>query len=72
MANGKRQSTNVFLFRIDIDPNETTNLFTKHFQVAERLVSKLIAYRKLQPESSVDIYSGGREAFEAPKDWLIK
>ena len=61
-----------FLFRIDIDPNETTNLFTKHFQVAERLVSKLIAYRKLQPESSVDIYSRGREAFEAPKDWLIK
>ena len=61
-----------FLFRIDIDPNETTNLLKKNFLVAEQLAAKLIDYRRLQPESSVDIYSKGRKGFNAPKDWQVK
>ena len=61
-----------FLFRIDIDPNETTNLLKKNFLVAEQLAAKLIDYRRLQPESSVDIYSKGRKGFNAPKGWQVK
>ena len=68
----KTQKHECFLFRIDIDPNETTNLLKKNFLVAEQLAAKLIDYRRLQPESSVDIYSKGRKGFNAPKDWQVK
>ena len=61
-----------YLFRIDIDPNETTNLLMADFPVAERLAAKLIDYRRLQPSTSIEIYSRGREAFRAPKGWMVK
>ena len=61
-----------FLFRIDRDPNETTDLLGQHPKVAADLAKKLITFRRLQPETSVDIYGAGRRQFKAPKDWRIK
>jgi len=61
-----------FLFRIDRDPNETTNLLAEHPGVAARLAGKLIAHRRLQPKVSVDVYGAGRKAFTVPKDWMIR
>ena len=61
-----------FLFRIDRDPNETIDLLGQHPKVAADLAKKLIAFRRLQPEFSVDIYGAGRRQFKAPKDWRIK
>ena len=61
-----------FLFRIDRDPNETIDLLGQHPKVAADLAKKLIAFRRLQPEFSVDIYGVGRRQFKAPKDWRIK
>ncbi len=68
----KTEKHKLHLFRIDIDPNETTNLFVKNPKVADRLARKLVAFRRLQPKNSIDVYSIGRGSFKVPKDWLIK
>jgi len=74
ISNGKWKTANHerFLFRIDLDPNETTDLLTEHPGVASRLAKKLIDYRRLQPKTSVDIYGEGKGQFKAPKDWRVK
>ena len=74
IAGGEWQSAKHerFLFRIDRDPNETTNLLAEHPGVAMRLARKLIAHRRLQPKVSVDVYGAGRKAFTTPKDWVIR
>ena len=61
-----------FLFRIDRDPNETTNLLAAHPGVATQLATKLIAHRRLQPKISVEVYGAGRKAFTAPDNWIIR
>ena len=68
----KTQKHERYLFRIDRDPNETTDLLKQHPKIANRLAEKLIAYRRLQPKTVVDIYGAGRRIFEVPKDWLVK
>ena len=74
IATGEWQSAkhDRFLFRIDRDPNETTNLLTTHPGVAVRLAKKLIVHRRLQPKVSVGDYNTGRQMFIAPKDWIIR
>ena len=74
IANGKWKTKKHerFLFRIDRDPNETTNLLKQHPKVAADLAKKLITFRRLQPETSVEIYGAGRGQFKAPKDWRVK
>ena len=74
IAGGEWQSVKHerFLFRIDRDPNETTNLLAAHPGVATRLARKLIAHRRLQPKVSVDVYGEGRKTFAIPKDWVIQ
>ena len=61
-----------FLFRIDRDPNETTDLLSRHPEVAERLAVKLVAHRKLQPPGGVGVYNAGRKKFKAPADWVVR
>ena len=61
-----------FLFRIDRDPNETTNLLEQHPKVAAGLAKKLTTFRRLQPKTAVKIYGEGRRQFKAPKDWRVK
>ena len=61
-----------FLFRIDRDPNETTDLLSRHPEVAARLAKKLVAHRKLQPPDGVGVYNAGRKKFKAPRDWVGK
>ncbi|SVC68301.1 uncharacterized protein METZ01_LOCUS321155, partial [marine metagenome] len=61
-----------FLFRIDRDPNETTDLLSRHPEVADRLAGKLVAHRKLQPPGGVGVYNAGRKNFKAPADWVVR
>ena len=61
-----------FLFRIDRDPNETTDLLSRYPEVADRLAKKLVSHRKLQPQDGVDVYNAGRKKFKAPKNWVVK
>jgi len=61
-----------FLFRIDRDPNETTDLLSRHPEVAAQLARKLVAHRKLQPPDGVGVYNAGRKKFKAPTDWVVK
>ena len=61
-----------FLFRIDRDPNETTDLLSRYPEVAARLAKKLVSHRKLQPQDGVDVYNAGRKKFKAPKNWVVK
>ena len=61
-----------FLFRIDRDPNETTDLLSRYHEVAARLAKKLVSHRKLQPQDGVDVYNAGRKKFKAPKNWVVK
>jgi arylsulfatase B len=61
-----------FLFRIDRDPNETTDLLLSHPEVADRLAGKLVAHRKLQPPGGVGVYNAGRKKFKAPADWVVR
>jgi arylsulfatase B len=61
-----------FLFRIDRDPNETTDLLSRHPEVAGRLAGKLVAHRKLQPPGGVGVYNAGRKNFKAPADWVVR
>jgi len=61
-----------FLFRIDRDPSETTDLLSRHPEMAARLAKKLVSHRKLQPQDGVGVYNAGRKKFKAPKDWVVK
>ncbi len=61
-----------FLFRIDRDPSETTDLLSRHPEVAARLAKKLVSHRKLQPQDGVGVYNAGRKKFKAPKNWVVK
>ena len=61
-----------FLFRIDRDPHETTDLLAAHLGVARRLAEKLIAHRRLQPKVGVEVYGVGRNSFKAPRDWVVR
>ena len=61
-----------FLFRIDRDPTETTDLLSKYPEVADQLAKKLVSYRKLQPQDGVSVYNADRKKFKAPKDWVVK
>ena len=61
-----------FLFRIDRDPNETTDLLSRYPEVAARLAKKLVSHRKLQPQDGVDVYNAGRKKFKTPKNWVVK
>jgi arylsulfatase B len=61
-----------FLFRIDRDPNETTDLLLSHPEVADRLAGKLVAHRKLQPPGGVGVYNAGKKKFKAPADWVVR
>ena len=74
IGGGEWQSANHerFLFRIDRDPNETTNLLVEHPEMAEQLAAKLVAHRKLQPANSVKVFNAGRKQFKAPKNWVIR
>ncbi|HJO54687.1 MAG TPA: sulfatase-like hydrolase/transferase [Verrucomicrobiota bacterium] len=74
IGGGEWQSANHerFLFRIDRDPNETTNLLVEHPEMAEQLAAKLVAHRKLQPANSVKVFNAGRKKFKAPKDWVVR
>jgi len=59
----------VSLFKISVDPNETRNLANGEPEVLERLMEKLIKFRKLQPGGGIPVYGAGRKGFKAPKDW---
>ena len=59
----------VFLFRIDEDPNEKTNLAARHPDVVKQLYQKVVAFRALQPAGAVPPYGEGSQGFKAPPRW---
>ena len=60
----------LWLFRIDEDPNERTDLAAKHPEVVRRLLKDLRAFRSLRCEGGLPPYGQGRKGFKAPKDWI--
>ena len=61
----------VMLFNIESDPYEKVNLARKHPDKVKQLVTKLVAFRKLQPANAVPTYGSARGNFKAPKNWRI-
>ena len=59
------------LFRITEDPNETHDLAAEHPDVVNRLTTRLVEFRRLQPTDEVPPYGQGRRGFKPPKDWRI-
>ncbi|MBI1354460.1 MAG: sulfatase-like hydrolase/transferase [Acidobacteria bacterium] len=60
-----------YLFRLDRDPNETTNLADKEPARVKAMYAKAKAFRELQPPGGVPPYGEGKEGFVAPKEWKI-
>jgi len=61
----------VYLFRLDEDPNETTNLAESEKARVDKMARDLVAYRKLQPAESSPPYFQGRKGFQAVPKWKI-
>lgn len=61
-----------FLFAMPGDLLEKTNVADQHPEVVERLLEKLVAHRKLQPEDGVPPYGSGPKGFKPWKAWDIK
>ncbi|QGJ71643.1 N-acetylgalactosamine-6-sulfate sulfatase [Planctomycetales bacterium 10988] len=61
-----------FLFDIKKDPYEETNLASKHPEVVQKMLTKLILFRQSQPADAVPPYNVGKvRSFQAPKNWQI-
>ncbi|MBK1882587.1 sulfatase-like hydrolase/transferase [Luteolibacter pohnpeiensis] len=65
---GKHQ---IRLFKLAKDPNEKQELSEENPEVVERLMKKLVTFRKLQPADAIPPYDVGKKGFVAPKDWKI-
>ena len=68
---GKAKGAKLFLFRINEDPNERTNLAEKHPDVVNALLKDLRTFRALRKKDGLPPYGQGREGFEAPTDWTM-
>ncbi|MEX0323050.1 MAG: sulfatase-like hydrolase/transferase [Puniceicoccaceae bacterium] len=68
---GLTEAHEVHLYRMPGDLLEKRNLADKNPEVVKRLLSKLVAYRKLQPEDAVIHFRIGADSFVPWKDWRI-
>lgn len=67
----KSSKARVHLFRINEDPNETTDLSAKHPKVVAELLAELKKFRSWRSEKGLPEYGAGRAGFTAPKDWTM-
>jgi len=62
----------IHLFKINEDPNETTDLAADNGEVVRKLLAKLKAYRSWHgPTCLLDEPSKRPKDFKAPKDWIL-
>ena len=67
LDNSKRQK---FLFRIDVDQNETTNLAQLYPDRVNAMYKRLVNFHSLQPSNAIAPYREGRDSFKgAPEEW---
>jgi len=70
-AEAKGRGAKLYLFRIDDDPNEKTNLAAQHGDIVQALLKDLKAFRALRHKKGLPPYGHGRKGFKAPKDWTM-
>ncbi|MCP4377786.1 MAG: sulfatase-like hydrolase/transferase [bacterium] len=61
----------VYLFRINDDPNEKTDLADKHPDVVKTMLAKLKEYRSWHGKTCLNEDKATRRDFTAPKDWIL-
>jgi arylsulfatase B len=66
-----RSKRTTHLYRIASDPYEKNDLAADHPEIVERMWTKLLKFRALQPADAVPPYGQGKEGFKAPKEWRI-
>jgi arylsulfatase B len=71
LVHGHTAAHQVELFRINDDPNESTDVADSHPEVVERLMKQLVDFRKLQPKDAIPPYGEGEKGFTPPKEWKI-
>ena len=60
----------LLLFDLQADPQEANNILEQHPDVAEDLLRRMQAFRRLRPTSgAIPPYREGRDGFVAPKEW---
>lgn len=71
VRNGRNEQQSISLYRMPNDLLESDNLAAQYPDVVDRLFLQLRAYRSLQPEDAVPIYSVGKKAFKPWSEWRI-
>ncbi len=71
LSQGRTENHTAELYRIDEDPNETKDVAAANPETVERLMQRLVAFRKLQPDNGIPPYAEGRSGFTAPKNWMV-
>lgn len=62
----------LYLFDLDDDPCETTDVIDEHPHVASELLEEMQEFRRHRPdEGGVPAYSVGSDGFEAPSEWRM-
>ncbi len=61
----------VHLFKINEDPNETTDLAGDNPDVVRRLIEKVKTYRSWHGPTCLNDEPRSRGSFKAPKDWIL-
>ena len=70
-AKARVTAAKLYLFKINDDPNEKTDLAQQHPDIVKALLKDLKAFRALRYEQGLPPYGDGRKGFKAPKDWTM-
>jgi arylsulfatase B len=68
---GETSDHESYLFHLEDDPLEETDLKRDHPDIHARLMASLIEMRSVQPEGALPAVHEGKEGFVAPKAWNI-
>ena len=70
-ASDPKQDSTIELFRIRDDPSETRNAASEHPDVVDRLLDKVVRFRKLKPKDALSIPLDPPDEWAPPVDWSI-
>lgn len=72
VENKQRKARGTYLFDLDQDPQETTDLAAAHPEVVARLSERIKWFTALEPEDHIPGWGSGSKGFLAPPNWDIR